>query len=67
MIITLPKPRRRRFQFSLRTLLVLTGVVAVASLFAAREYNEWRRRERARVQRAQLLEMWDAPIPQRVR
>jgi hypothetical protein len=42
-------------RFRLRTLLVLTAVIAVALAFSGREFQEWRRRERARQQRAQLL------------
>ena len=56
---------RPRFRFGLRTLLVATAVLAIGSFFAARHYKEWKRRERARIQRAQLLEMRDFPDPQR--
>ena len=48
-------------RFRLRTLLVITAVIAIALTFATHEVREWRRRERARQQRAQLLNMGDWP------
>jgi hypothetical protein len=44
-------------------------MIAIALAFAGREVQEWRRRERARQQRAQLLNMGDYPgdIPLRMR
>ncbi|MES1213164.1 MAG: hypothetical protein ABUL64_01120 [Singulisphaera sp.] len=50
-----------RFRFRLRTLLAVTALMAIALTFLAREVREWRRRERARQQRAQLLNMGDFP------
>ena len=61
--------RQPWLRFRLRTLLVITAVIAIALTFAAREVREWRRRERARQQRAQLLNLGDYPgdIPLRMK
>ena len=48
-------------RFRLQTLLALTAVIAIALTFAAHEVREARRRDRARQQRAQLLNLGDYP------
>jgi len=53
--------RRRWYQFRLRTMLVSTAVVALLLTLATRPFQEWRRRERARIQRDQLLNLGDYP------
>jgi hypothetical protein len=44
----LPKRKRRWFQFSLRTLLILTVACAVGAAWVAREMERKRRRESPR-------------------
>jgi len=60
MLATVRSSSRRWFQFRLRTLLA--AVTVLGTLFVAvQQYQEWRRRERARVQFEQTLELWDTP------
>lgn len=53
-------PLPRSWQFRLRTLLALMALCGL--LFVAlREFQDWRRRQQARWQLEQTLEVWDAP------
>ncbi len=52
---------RRWYQFRLRTMLVATAVVAALLTIALQPFQEWRRHERARAQRDQLLNLGDYP------
>jgi len=60
-------PRRRWFQFRLRTLLILIALLSLVAVGVG-QYREWRRRERGRIQFEQTLEIYD-PVsvrPERV-
>ena len=60
MIATAQSPKPHRFQFRLRTLFA--AMTVLGTLFVAvHQFQEWRRRERARAQFEQTLELWDTP------
>ena len=64
-----PPRKSWRRSFSLRSLLVAISAIAILCLFVSRKYHDWDRQERARRQRAELLNMGDFPgdIPLRPR
>jgi len=62
-----PKSRQRWYQFSLRTLLVLVAILSITAV-AVERYQEWQRRERARIQFEKTMEIYDPVriVPSRI-